>query len=68
MPLRRQARDVVKIARFVRAFAENRANRSDFHETCLKLLSLSCWGGTCACPCTVRMAGSPFGRMRAKKN
>lgn len=26
MPLRRQARDVVKIARFVRAFAENRAN------------------------------------------
>lgn len=46
MPLRRQARDVVKIARFVRAFAENRANRSDFHETCLKLPLLSGRGGT----------------------
>lgn len=46
MPLRRQARDVVKIARFVRAFAENRANRGDFHETCLKLLLLSGRGGT----------------------
>lgn len=68
MPLRRQARDVVKIARFVRAFAENRANRGDFHETCLKLPLLSGRGGTCACPCTVRMAGSPVGRMRAKKN
>lgn len=46
MPLCRQARDVVKIARFVRAFAENRANRGDFHETCLKLpLSLG-RGGT----------------------
>lgn len=67
MPLRRQARNVVKITRFVRAFAENRANRSDFHETCLKRPLLSGRGGTCACPCTVRMAGSPFGRMQAKK-
>lgn len=46
MPLRRQARDVVKIARFVRAFAENRANRGDFHETCLKPPSSSGRGGT----------------------
>lgn len=46
MPLRRQARDVVKIARFVRAFAENRANRGDFHETCLKPLLSSGRGGT----------------------
>lgn len=46
MPLRRQARDVVKIARFVRAFAENRANRGDFHETCLKLPLSSGRGGT----------------------
>lgn len=46
MPLRRQARDVAKITRFVRAFAENRANRSDFHETCLKLLLSSGRGGT----------------------
>lgn len=46
MPLRRQARDVGEIARFVRAFAENRANRGDFHETCLKLSLLSRRGGT----------------------
>ena len=46
MPLRRQARDVVKIARFVRAFVENRANRGDFHETCLKLPSSSGRGST----------------------
>ena len=46
MPLRRQARDVVKIARFVRAFVENRANRGDFHETCLKPPLSSCRGGT----------------------
>lgn len=67
MPLRRQARDVVEIARFVRAFAENRANRGDFHETCLKPPLSSRRGGTCAWPCAVRMAGSPFGRMWAKK-
>lgn len=69
MPSRRQARDVVKIARFVRAFAENRANRGDFHETCLKLSSLSCRGGTgvhAPAPCGWRVL--PSGTCGRKKN